>query len=294
MSTTAAARVNDQDPPPIETDEVTIVVATRNRADRLAETAPHHRAPVIVVDNASDEPIRMPGAEVIRLRRNLGAAARNTGVARARTPFVAFADDDSYWENGALARAAALMRAHPQVALLTAEVRIGAEGRLDPMSAAMAAAPLGTPKGAPGPAVLGFLSCAVVVRRDVFLAVGGFQPRLFVYGEEALLAMDLAAAGHLLSYAPSLRVRHLPEPSGRDPRARRRIEARNRLLTALLRRPPATVARTALHTGPHALAGTLRHLPWALRHRRQVPPSVEESLRLVAGAVGTTRAEARR
>src|SRR5689334_22243509 len=98
MSTITTEQGSDQSPRPIETDEVTIVVATRNRADRLAETTPHHRAPVIVVDNASDEPIRLPGAEVIRLPRNLGAAARNAGVARARTPFVAFADDDSYWE----------------------------------------------------------------------------------------------------------------------------------------------------------------------------------------------------
>ncbi|MFC7272929.1 glycosyltransferase family 2 protein [Paractinoplanes rhizophilus] len=292
MSTITAAHGSEQAPHPIETDEVTIVVATRNRADRLAETVPRHRAPVIVVDNASDEPIDVPGADVIHLSRNLGAAARNVGVARAGTPFVAFADDDSYWENGALAGAAAILRAHPRVALLAAEVRVGAEGRLDPVSAAMAAAPLGTPEGAPGPAVLGFLSCAVVVRRDVFLAVGGFQPRLFVYGEEALLAMDLAAAGHLLSYVPSLRVRHLPEPSGRDPRARRRVEARNRLLTALLRRPPATVARTALDAGPVALAAALRHLPWALRHRRRVPPPVEASLRLVADAVGTTGTKA--
>ena len=71
-----------------------------------------------------------------------------------------------------------------------------------------------------GPAVLGFLACAVVVRRDAFLAAGGFQPRLHVYGEEALLAMDLAAAGWLLSYAPELTVRHLPRPAGRDSGAR--------------------------------------------------------------------------
>jgi N-acetylglucosaminyl-diphospho-decaprenol L-rhamnosyltransferase len=275
---------------PIETDEVTVVVATRNRHDRLAETTPHHRAPLIVVDNASDDPIRLAGADVVRLPGNLGAAARNVGVERARTPFVAFADDDSYWENGALAQAAALMRAHPKVALLSAEVRVGEQGRLDPVSAAMAAAPLGAPDDAPGPTVVGFLSCAVVVRRDAFLAAGGFQPRLFVYGEEALLAMDLAAAGHHLCYVPSLRVRHFPGPAGRDPRARRRVEARNRVLTALLRRPPSVVARTALDAGPSGLAAALRHVPWALRNRRRLPPAVEESLRLAAGAVGTRKA----
>ena len=267
---------------PFETGDVTIVVATRNRPDGLAETMRHHRVPVIVVDNGSDEPLRAPGAEVVRLDHNRGAAARNVGVERARTPYVAFADDDSYWESGSLRRAAALLRAHPRTALLAAEVRVGAEGRLDPVSAQMAAAPLGTPPGAAGPSILGFLACSVVVRRDAFRAAGGFRPELFVYGEEALLAMDLAAAGRRLSYVPSLVVRHFPAPAGRDPRARRRLEARNRVLTALLRRPPGVVARTlagALGSEPAALLGVARHLRWAVRHRHPLPPAVEEALR---------------
>jgi GT2 family glycosyltransferase len=133
--------------------------------------------------------------------------------------------------------------------------------------------------------VLGFLSCAVMMRREAFLAAGGFQPRLFVYGEEALLAMDLAAAGWQLSYVPELTVRHFPEPAGRDVRARRRTETRNRVLTALLRRPPAVVARTvagALRSNPSGVAGVLRHLPWALRHRDRLPAAVEADLRTLA------------
>ncbi|MEU8664133.1 glycosyltransferase family 2 protein, partial [Actinoplanes philippinensis] len=145
-------------------------------------------------------------------------------------------------------------------------------------SAAQAAAPLGTPPGAPGPQVTGFLSCAVVVRREAFLQAGGFEPRLFVYGEEALLAMDLTAAGWWLCYEPDLVVRHFPLPSGRDTGARRRIESRNRLLTALLRRPPSVVARTAaatLRESPSAVWDVTRALPWALRHRHALSPSAE-------------------
>src|SRR5689334_20787545 len=128
-------------PAVVETDEVTVVVATRNRPDRLRETVPRHRAATVVVDNGSDPPLSVPGAddraravpgsadgkraagrapavEVIRLGENAGAAARNVGVRRARTPFVAFADDDSYWAPGSLARAAELLHAHPKAALL--------------------------------------------------------------------------------------------------------------------------------------------------------------------------------
>ncbi|WP_328470003.1 glycosyltransferase [Actinoplanes sp. NBC_00393] len=274
-------------------DQVTVVVATRNRRDRLFETLPEHAAPVILVDNGSDDggpeaiATAFPAVEVVRLGENRGAAARNEGVRRAGTPYVAFADDDSYWTPGSLARAAALLDRHDKLGLVTARVLIGPEGRLDPVSAAMAAAPIGTPPGAPGPSVLGFLSCAVVVRREAFLAVGGFEPHLFVYGEEALLAMDMAAAGWWLCYDEALVVRHFPQPAGRDDGARRRIEARNRMLTALLRRPPAVVARTlvsAARDSPAAGWDVLRALPWALRHRRRLPPAVEANLaRLPSG-----------
>jgi N-acetylglucosaminyl-diphospho-decaprenol L-rhamnosyltransferase len=102
-----------------------------------------------------------------------------------------------------------------------------------------------------------------------------------VYGEEALLAMDLAAAGWQLCYTPELTVRHLPLPAGRDTGARRRREARNRLLTAMLRRPPAVVARTAAaawRDDPGAIRDAARLLPWALRHRRLLPDDVESAL----------------
>ncbi|MBL7258441.1 glycosyltransferase [Actinoplanes sp. LDG1-01] len=268
----------------METDDVTVVVATRNRGDRLLETFPHHRARTILVDNGSDEPLPdLAGpSTVVRLGENRGAAARNVGVELARTPYVAFADDDSYWTPGSLARAAGLLRRHPRAALLAARVQVGPDAREDPVSAQMAAAPLGTPPGAAGPSILGFLACSIIVRRDAFLAVGGFEPRLFVYGEEALLAMDLATAGHELSYVDDLVVRHFPRPGGRDNGARARIEARNRVLTAMLRRPLGVAARelgAALVTNPRGAADAVRQVGWARRHRRPLPPPVETDLR---------------
>ncbi|MDT5031400.1 MAG: hypothetical protein QOC94_1571, partial [Actinoplanes sp.] len=157
MSSFTATESYGAGPAPIETDDVTIVVATRNRPDRLAETAAHRRAALIVVDNASDEPIRLAGADVVRLDTNLGAAARNVGVERARTPYVAFADDDSYWAPGSLRQATKMLHSHPKVALLTGHVLVGPDARVDPISAAMASAPLGAPPEGPGPYVLGFL-----------------------------------------------------------------------------------------------------------------------------------------
>jgi N-acetylglucosaminyl-diphospho-decaprenol L-rhamnosyltransferase len=273
--------------PGAETDDVTVVVATRNRRERLMETLPRHAARVILVDNGSDDgapaavEARFPHVQVVRLGENRAAAARNVGVSMARTPFVAFADDDSFWAPGSLRQAAKLLRTHDRVGLLTAQVLVGPRARIDPISVAMAAAPLGTPPGSAGPAVLGFLACAVVLRRDAFLGAGGFHPGLRVYGEEALLAMDLAAAGWHLAYSSALTVRHLPLPAGRDQRARRRLEARNRVLTAVLRRPPAVIARTlaaAWRDDPGAVLDAARELRWALAQRRPLPPAVESDL----------------
>ncbi|MBM0228851.1 glycosyltransferase [Micromonospora sp. ATA51] len=211
------------------TPDLTIVVATRNRRDQLLALLPRHTAPVIVVDNGSDDGTpaavarALPHVRVVELGRNAGAgAARNVGVALADTPFVAFADDDSYWAPGSLERAGELLRTHPRTALLTGRVLVGRAGRLDPISAGMARAPLGTAPDAPGPTVLGFLACAVVLRRAAYRQVGGFAERLGTYGEEALLAMDLAAAGWHLAYVPGVSCRAEPTRLRMTPRSARR------------------------------------------------------------------------
>src|SRR5947208_1837668 len=105
-------------------DRVTVVVMTRNRWPDLSQTLPRHEPPVVVVDNGSDDgtPDRVreafPCVEVVALDTNLGAPARNIGVERARTPYVAFADDDSWWAPGSLERAARIFDAHPRLGLL--------------------------------------------------------------------------------------------------------------------------------------------------------------------------------
>jgi GT2 family glycosyltransferase len=268
---------------------VTIVVATRNRRSQLLATLPKHEAQVIVIDNGSTDDTtpavrrHHPDVRLIRLEANTGAAARNIGAELATTPYVAFADDDSYWDTGALRQACQILDAHPRAALLAASVSVGNDRRADPICAAMAAAPIGRAPDMPGPSVLGFLACAAVVRRDAFLSAGGFNPRLHFGGEEALLAMDLAASGWGLAYVPSLVVRHLPSPEGRQPSARRRREARNRLLTTWLRRPVRVglrEARSAMAT-PERRAGlrdAIVQVAWVLRHRRALPANIEEAL----------------
>ena len=276
-----------------------MVIATRDRRDELCRTlaqltALPEKPPVIVVDNASRdgtaETVRRlyPGVTLIRLRRNRRAAARTVGARRAATRYVAFSDDDSWWDPSALERAVAVLEANPAAGAVTGRTLVGPDWREDPVNEVLAASPL------PGSRVLGFLGCALVARRDAFLAAGGYRRLLGIGGEEELLALDLAAAGWACVYVPDVVARHVPSRH-RDVPARRAAQARNRVLVAFLRRPlrralagTARLARGAVRRDPvarRALAGLLARLPLALLERRRVPPAVAaEAARLETAA----------
>jgi N-acetylglucosaminyl-diphospho-decaprenol L-rhamnosyltransferase len=280
---------------------VGVVIATRDRRERVLATlarvtALRDRPPVVLVDDGSADGTaqavaqRFPGVDVVRLADGRGAAARNVGAGRLSTPYVAFLDDDSWWAPGALTRAAAVLDGDPRLAVLAARVLVGEEERLDPTCADMARTPL------PGGAVLGFVACGAVVRRSAFLAVGGFDERYGIGGEEALLAVRLAAAGWELRYVPDVVAHHHPDPSanrrGRDARA-----LRNDLWTTWsylpLGQAAGATARLLRAAGARrsTLAGALaalRGLSWILRERRPAPPALAAQLRLLErqGAAG--------
>jgi GT2 family glycosyltransferase len=279
---------------------VSVVVVTRDRREELLASleklrthSPGH--PVVVVDNGSGDGsvaavrARHPWVTVVALPHNLGCGGRTVGMSALSTPYVAFADDDSWWAEGALERAADLLDAHPRLAVLAARVLVGPQDRLDPVCAAMARSPLPRAADLPGPSVLGFLACGAVVRRHAYLEAGGFDSRLGIGGEETLLSVDLARRGWGLAYVDTVAAHHHPSPA-RDPRMRARREVRNALWTAWLRRPlPAALRqtgatllraqdRTAAWVG---LLDASRGLPWVLRERSPVPAEVEGRLRLL-------------
>ena len=215
------------------------MLLTHNRVDEAVAAVERllalpERPRIVVVDNASPDGTagvlcqRFPALTCIRLAANVGGAGRNAGVQACERPYVAFCDDDTWWEPGGLARAADLFDAHPRLAVVTGKVLVGESERLDPASAEMARSPLRSEPEIPGRALVGFMAGASVVRRAAFLAVGGFERRFMVGGEEELLALDLLAAGWALRYVEELVVHHYPSPN-RDDAARRWIAARNAL-----------------------------------------------------------------
>ncbi|UCM88189.1 glycosyltransferase family 2 protein [Streptomyces marincola] len=280
---------------------VSVVIATRDRRAELLHTlerltALPERPPVIVVDNGSRDGTatavarRFPDALLVPLPRNLGAPARNIGVRLARTPYVAFSDDDSWWAPGALARAAGILDGHPRLGLLAGRVRLGRGGPVDAVSRKMASAPIGHPPGLPGPAIVGFPACAAVVRKDAFLAAGGFDELLFFGGEETLLAVDLAADGWDTAYTADVEAHHRPSESRGDPGGRWALHRRNDLLVCWMRLPLGSAARRTAALAAHsthnraaarALCALLARLPRALRRRRRAPREVVRRLRVL-------------
>jgi GT2 family glycosyltransferase len=286
-------------------------VLTHNRADELLATlerllALPEQPPVFVADNASSDNTaalvrsRFPAVRVIECGDNLGAAGRNRAAAGVGTDYVAFCDDDTWWGPGSLERAVQLLDTWPDVGVLSA--RVVGEGEVtDPTCTAMRASPLGS-EGLPGPALIGYMAGACVFRTSLFRAVGGYEPRLFIGGEEELVALDVLAADRSIVYCEQLTVHHHPSPA-RDSGLRRRMLARNAAWIAWLRLPWPQACRATLRAlGLLAREGSfvrdgvalLRGFAWALSRRRVVPPkvlSMRERVHAAERSASTTQAK---
>jgi GT2 family glycosyltransferase len=278
---------------------LSVVVLTYNRSSEVCATvtsllALPERPRVFVVDNASsDKTVAMlsaafPTIEIVCSPANLGAAGRNLGVARIATDYVAFCDDDTQWEAGSLSAAADLLDRYPAIGVLAARIIVHPSGETDPTCERMRMSPLPS-GGLPGPSLIGFMACACVFRTAVFRAAGGYEPRLFIGGEETLLALDTLSRGNAIVYAHDLVVHHAPSPN-RDSALRRRMLARNRALVAWLRLPltqatDATLAALKTFrregTGWPDTRKLMALIVWALFNRRLVPPRIRAMCREV-------------
>ena len=205
----------------------TVVVITHNRREELLGTLRHmtalpDRAPIVVVDNASSDgtadavAAAFPQVTLIRGRANLASLGRNLAVRGIQSRYVAFCDDDSRWQAGALTRAADLLDAHPGLASVTARILVEPDLQEDPLTPELRNSPVPGPAWLPGPALLSVLAGATMFRVAAFRQVGGFSPRLWLGGEEELLAIDLAARGWWMCWAEDVVVHHAPSRL-RDP-----------------------------------------------------------------------------
>jgi GT2 family glycosyltransferase len=275
-------------------DKLAIVLLTYNCGDRVEPVLDQLirlGVPIVAVDNASaDDTVgvlaRHPEIDVVRLERNTGAAGRNVGLERAGTPYVAFCDDDGWYEPDGLAHAVALLDQHPRLGLVNARILVGEDHRLDPISAEMADSPLPDRHGIPGSVLLGFMGGAAVVRATAYQEVGGYDERFFMGGEEETLAVKLAKAGWQMRYVPEVVVHH--QPSVANAPRMRASGLRNTLWNAWLHRPMPSALRWTAHVlvdrpktkdWLHGVGAAVRGLPWVVRHRQPMSRELDADYR---------------
>ncbi|BDC73858.1 mycofactocin biosynthesis glycosyltransferase MftF [Prescottella equi] len=199
--------------------DVTVVVPIRDNVDGIARLVPALRGlNVIVVDDGSATPLELPDlsgctAHVTLLRHDASrgpAAARNTGLRAAQTPFVAFLDSDVVPKTGWLE----LMLGHfsdPAVALVAPRiVALEPEGSmLARYEHTRSSLDLGRKEAAvrSGSPVAYVPSAAMLVRRDVLVEAGGFDETMHV-AEDVDLCWRLQESGWRLRYEPVSQVAH--------------------------------------------------------------------------------------
>lgn len=205
--------------------DVTLVVPARAAASdvqRVLDSAP--KVPAIVVDDGSPVPLEgllrhWSSLQIIRNDSPKGpGAARNLGAAAAATTWIAFADADTEPPTGWIA--ALLANAGSAAAIAPRVVSSRVAGASGSFERAVCALDMGSRPGYVSPSgVLAYVpSAALLVRRDAFLALQGFDETIRV-GEDVDLIWRLADEG--VYYEPSVVVEHAPRPSLRSALARR-------------------------------------------------------------------------
>jgi N-acetylglucosaminyl-diphospho-decaprenol L-rhamnosyltransferase len=219
---------------------VRVVVVTYFPGDFLSEflaslpKAAEHRVPVTVVDNGStDGSVELarshPAVDLIETGGNRGyGGAANLGVARAGEEWVLIVNPDIEFEEGSIDGLLAVADRWPRSGALGPRIHT-ADGMLYPSARELPSLGRGIghavfgwvwpsnpwtasyrrERGAPVEGVVGWLSGAcLMLRREAFDAVGGFDDGYFMYFEDTDLCERMARAGWDIVYAPSTTVVH--------------------------------------------------------------------------------------
>lgn len=227
---------------------ISVGITTRNRPDSLRRSVASVAvlgdlvAEVLIGDDRSDVPAggQLAGHVPIEIEPLLSVmappaqrgyiAARNAMVAAARSPYVLLLDDDTrVLDRESVAAALDVMARDARVGAV-AFAQAEADG--SPWPAALQ--PSAAQYACYVPSFIGF---AHLVRRDVFLQLGGYRGSFEFYGEEKEYCLRLLDAGFDVVYLPESRIAHLPDGAGREARRYLRYVSRNDCLGAIYNDP---------------------------------------------------------
>jgi GT2 family glycosyltransferase len=176
---------------------------------------PADQLEVILVDNGSrDRSVRyvqqeFPQVRIIQNERNEGfAGPNNQGAAAATGEYVAFLNNDMRVHPHWLRELVAAMRSAPDVAIVGGKILTWDGDAVDFGIGSINFYGMGfqPPDASPSPdqhaEVLFACGGSMLVRRQIFLEVGGFDPDYFAYFEDVDLGWRLWLLGYRVLYAP--------------------------------------------------------------------------------------------
>lgn len=295
---------------PLELTVLIVSYNTRALTLKCLETlhANTHRTGfhVIVVDNASQDgsaeaiAARFPRVELIASPENLGfARANNLAAARARTDWLLLLNPDTETYPGSIDALLAFSKHNPQAGI-TGGRTFYPDGTLNPYSCSAKLTPWSTLCRATGlsaafprsprfnPEAYGgwqrdsvrqvdiVVGCLLMIRRSLWEALGGFDLRYFMYGEDYDLCLRAGRMGFRPMLCPEAQIMHLVGAST-TLRARRHIlVAKSRVSLIHDHWPPALVPLGVALTW---LWGALRTGAAVSRAARPGPPAQRDAAR---------------
>ncbi len=236
--------------------------ARLTRQLRRSHVARAGEAEIVVVDNHSPgHPLlaklrRTPGVSVRRFERNRGfAPAVNAGCQRSRGEWILLLNPDVSVPTGFLDDLDLFVhrqeRADPRVGIIGLAVRNtdgSAQASCGPLPtlartltglllprAQRKCRPIETDRQTP---VAWATGCALLIRRDCFEEIAGFDEDFFLYYEDVDLCRRAAERGWKVCFEPTLRVRHHSPLHSRPTPAPLRLMTRHALLTYGLKHWP--------------------------------------------------------
>lgn len=221
------------------TPRLAVGITTKNRPDALGaclaslDVLRGLGPEILVFDDGSEPPADGVAAAAVMLRDEGEPGyivGRNRLVHAASAPSVLLLDDDTkVFSRESIEQALAVLEGDPRVGAV-AFAQAEADGR--PWPSAMQPSPVAYPCIVPS-----FIGFAHLLRRDVFLALGGYREDFIYYGEEKDFCLRLIDAGYRTVYLPDARVGHIPAATGRSQTRYLRFVVRNDCLNALFNDP---------------------------------------------------------
>ncbi len=275
---------------------MTVAILAFNRRDALGTTLakvrdeleyPPETLELIVVDNASSDgtaemvATEFPSVRVIRLAANVGVSGWNSAFREGRGEWFLVLDDDCWIDGDALTLAlGAAQAAHADL------VSFSVRSEQDPEY-------FFTEEYTPG--LFAFWGCACLISRRALERLGGYDPYIFVWGNELEFTIRLLDAGFRHLYLPDVVAVHMKVPGWTETAARRarRFNHRHWAYTAAKLLQPADAARVivrqfgaiAVEAAAHsvrdlaAIPGVVGGMRSGIRHRAPVRPVVSVAYR---------------